>query len=131
MIRYESPLIGQTFTFGELRDRLEELGFHLNETFTYRFGAFDYVLEKSKSSYDYYLRLTVSVVKGFLESADAVVKIEEIYAIGALYHHGFQDHLDIPQPLQKKAQEIVTGLPRHLSRATQARTNVETASTSL
>lgn len=115
MIRYDSPLIGQTFTLEKLRDRLAELGFYLNETFSSHFGAFDCALEKSQSSYDYYLRLTISTVKGFLDAPDSIVKIEEIYAIGARYHHGFQEDLAIPRPLQEKAQTIVDRLPKHLS----------------
>jgi len=115
VIRYESPLIGQTFTLEKLREPLAELGFYLNETFSSHFGAFDCVLEKSKSSYDYYLRLTVSTVQGYLDAPHAIVKIEEIYAIGARYHHGFADDLEIPRPLQEKAKAIVDRLSKHLS----------------
>ncbi len=103
----QSDLIGKQFEFGLLRHKLEELGFIFGETFTYTYAAFDYELYKSKIEYDYYLRIFVDVVKGRLESPDAIVQVNNIEIFKALYHNGILRDDEVPAQYVKQADEVL------------------------
>lgn len=103
----QSELIGKQFTFGMLREKLEEIGFIFGETFTYTYAAFDYELYKSKIEYDYYLRIFVDVVEGRLEKADTVVQINNIEIFKALYHNGILRDQEVPAQYVKQADEVL------------------------
>ncbi|MBE3595856.1 MAG: hypothetical protein IMW86_02310 [Hydrogenibacillus sp.] len=114
MRRVESPLIGRTFEFGSFAETVGELGFDMNETFDYHAASFDYVLHKSKTTHDYYLRIDVETVSGYIEQPRAVIAVRDIRVLRAVYHHGFDYEGDIPAEMVKKAEAALRALHEKL-----------------
>ncbi|PTQ53592.1 MAG: hypothetical protein HSCHL_1657 [Hydrogenibacillus schlegelii] len=114
MRRVESPLIGRTYRFGPFRDTVESLGFAMNETFDYHTAAFDYVLHKSKTDVDFYLRLDVDAVRGYIEQPQAEIIARDIRLLRAVYHRGFDYDGDIPREMVAKAEAVLRTLHERL-----------------
>jgi hypothetical protein len=103
----KSPLIGKVYELDLLRHVLEEEGFVMGETFTYTYAAFDYELHKSKIEYDYYLRIFVDAVKGYIEKSGCEVQVNDIEIFKAMYHNGIFRDDDVPAQYVKQAEEVL------------------------
>ncbi|MET0960232.1 MAG: YugN family protein [Psychrobacillus psychrotolerans] len=90
MLQLQTELEGKEIGFGDLRSRIDSLGYTIGGNWDYHKGSFDNVLWRDEGE-TIYLRLPFEVVEGELDNYDAQIKFQTPYVIKHVVNIGLDD----------------------------------------
>ncbi|MDW0110228.1 YugN family protein [Sporosarcina aquimarina] len=88
MIRLKTGLEGRKTRFGNMRERLEESGYHLGGNWDYHTGYFDRILNREEGE-TLYIRAPFDVIAGRLDEDSASIKFRTPFLIKHVVNIGF------------------------------------------
>jgi len=80
MLKLQTELDGKTATFGDVRNCIRELGFHIGGNWDYHKGYFDYVLCREGGE-TIYVRIPFIATDGELDQHDTLIKFGTSFVI--------------------------------------------------
>lgn len=110
----ETNLIGQEFAFDLVDTELHAIGFARGSMFDYDWAAYDYPLHSTKLAEAAYLRIFTRAVSGVIERSHCVVRITDVYMVGARYHEGLDFSLVLEQTWLMKARTVLEEVAKRL-----------------
>lgn len=141
MLKLQTELEGKTARFGDIRDKMNELGYNLGGNWEYDAGSFDHTLWNSKSE-TIYIRLPFTVLDGMLDEYDAFISFQSPFIIKHVINIGlekdehslltasgwnqFQDPVSSDAPINQKnkweeaGEQAVSRLIQHLEKGLSA-----------
>lgn len=113
MIIDNTGLQGLKSDLAHLDEVMQTLGF-IRWQWEYYRATYDLKLEDPQTG-DYFLRVNTRVESGKLESAYAILYIEDIYIGKATFPHGLDYTSPVPEPIVKAAKDKLSQLRQALS----------------
>lgn len=90
LLQLQTDLEGKRAYFGDLRNRIQSLGYSIGGNWDYHKGSFDNVLWRDEGE-TIYLRLPFEVLEGDLDHHEAYIRFQTPYVIKHVVHVGLDN----------------------------------------